>query len=64
VAIGGITAERAPALLRAGADGVCVGAAILGQPDPRAAARAIQTSLGAQRGADSAADEGPPASDR
>lgn len=39
VAIGGITADRARALYRAGADGVCVGAAILRTPDPEAAAR-------------------------
>lgn len=41
VAIGGVTAERAPALYRAGADGVCVGSAILRSPDPEAAARAF-----------------------
>ena len=41
VVIGGITAERASALFNAGADGVCVGAAILRAPDPEAAARAF-----------------------
>lgn len=39
VVIGGITAERAGALFAAGADGVCVGAAILRAADPEAAAR-------------------------
>lgn len=42
VVIGGITAQRAPALFAAGADGICVGAAILGAPDPEAAARAFR----------------------
>jgi thiamine-phosphate pyrophosphorylase len=41
VVIGGITPERASALFSAGADGVCVGAAILRAPDPEAAARAF-----------------------
>jgi thiamine-phosphate pyrophosphorylase len=41
VVIGGITAERAPSLYAAGADGVCVGAAILRAPDIEAAARAF-----------------------
>ncbi len=41
VVIGGITAARAPALYVAGADGVCVGAAILRAADPEAAARAF-----------------------
>jgi hydroxyethylthiazole kinase/thiamine-phosphate diphosphorylase len=41
VVIGGITAPRAGALYAAGADGVCVGAAILRSPDPEAAARAF-----------------------
>jgi thiamine-phosphate pyrophosphorylase len=45
VAIGGITAERAPALYAAGADGVCVGAAILTSSDPEAAARAFGAPL-------------------
>lgn len=42
VAIGGITAARADDLHAAGADGVCVGAAILGAADPTAAARAFE----------------------
>jgi len=42
VVIGGITAERAPALYAAGADGVCVGAAILRTPDIEAAAGAFK----------------------
>jgi thiamine-phosphate pyrophosphorylase len=41
VVIGGITAERSAALFAAGADGVCVGAAILRAGDPEAAARAF-----------------------
>lgn len=42
VVIGGITAAAAGALLAAGADGVCVGAAIVAASDPRAAARAFE----------------------
>ena len=42
VVIGGITADRAPALFAAGAIGVCVGAAILKSSDPEAAARAFR----------------------
>ena len=41
VVIGGITAQRSAALYAAGADGVCVGAAIVRAPDPEAAARAF-----------------------
>ncbi|HEV7662486.1 MAG TPA: thiamine phosphate synthase [Chloroflexota bacterium] len=41
VVIGGITAQRAAALYAAGADGVCVGAAIVRAADPEAAARAF-----------------------
>jgi thiamine-phosphate pyrophosphorylase len=41
VVIGGITAERSKALYEAGADGICVGAAILRADDPEAAARAF-----------------------
>ena len=41
VVIGGITAERAAALYAAGADGVCVGAAILRAADIESAARAF-----------------------
>jgi thiamine-phosphate diphosphorylase len=41
VVIGGITARRAQALFAAGADGICVGAAILRADDPEAAARAF-----------------------
>jgi thiamine-phosphate pyrophosphorylase len=39
VVIGGITAQRSAALFAAGADGVCVGAAILRAADPESAAR-------------------------
>jgi thiamine-phosphate pyrophosphorylase len=41
VVIGGITPRRSAALYAAGADGVCVGAAIVRAPDPEAAARAF-----------------------
>jgi thiamine-phosphate diphosphorylase len=41
VVIGGITPERSSALFAAGADGICVGSAILCSPDPEAAARAF-----------------------
>ncbi len=41
VVIGGITPQRSVALFAAGADGVCVGAAILRAPDPEVAARAF-----------------------
>ncbi len=41
VVIGGITPERSAALFAAGADGICVGSAILRAPDPEAAARAF-----------------------
>jgi thiamine-phosphate pyrophosphorylase len=44
-AIGGIRADRAPTLYAAGADGVCVGAAILKSPDPESAARAFCTEV-------------------
>jgi thiamine-phosphate pyrophosphorylase len=42
VVIGGITAESVAALYAAGADGVCVGSAILKAPDPAEAARAFR----------------------
>jgi thiamine-phosphate pyrophosphorylase len=45
IGIGGITAERAPALFAAGADGVCVGAAILRAADPEGAARAFASGM-------------------
>jgi thiamine-phosphate pyrophosphorylase len=41
VVIGGITPQRSAALFAAGADGVCVGAAIIRAADPEAAARAF-----------------------
>jgi len=46
VVIGGITADRAAALYAAGADGVCVGAAILRAADVEAAARAFHAAAG------------------
>ncbi len=45
VVIGGITAERAPALYAAGADGLCVGAAILRAHDVETAARAFSRAV-------------------
>src|SRR5215469_1830307 len=47
VVIGGITPQRSAALFAAGADGICVGAAILRAADPEAAARAFFESGGA-----------------
>jgi thiamine-phosphate pyrophosphorylase len=49
VVIGGITAERSASLFAAGADGVCVGAAILRASDPEAAARAFSEAYLARR---------------
>jgi thiamine-phosphate pyrophosphorylase len=46
VAIGGITPENAPLLRGAGASGVAVIRAVLGAPDPRAAARALSLATG------------------
>jgi thiamine-phosphate pyrophosphorylase len=46
VVIGGITADRAAALYAAGADGVCVGAAILRAADVEGAARAFASVSG------------------
>jgi thiamine monophosphate synthase len=46
VVIGGITPQNSAALLGAGADGVCVGAAIMRSPEPEAAARAFFESGG------------------
>jgi thiamine-phosphate pyrophosphorylase len=47
VVIGGITAGSVSEIFAAGADGVCVGAAILRAPDPEAAARAFVTAANA-----------------
>jgi thiamine-phosphate pyrophosphorylase len=47
VVIGGITPQRSASLFAAGADGVCVGAAILRAADPELAARAFFESGGA-----------------
>ena len=41
VVIGGITPQRSAALFAAGADGVCVGAAIVRAADPEAVARSF-----------------------
>jgi len=45
LAIGGVTAERVPELLRAGAYGVAVIGAIAAAPDPEAAAREIVSAI-------------------
>jgi thiamine-phosphate pyrophosphorylase len=49
VAIGGIVPELAGALLRAGADGIAVAAAIAGAPDPAAVARCFAQSIAEAR---------------
>jgi len=45
LAIGGVTAERAGEVVRAGSSGVAVISAVLGQPAPRAAAEALRRAL-------------------
>jgi len=45
IAIGGITATTAGEVMRAGAAGVAVISAILGQPDPRAAAATLRRAM-------------------
>jgi thiamine-phosphate pyrophosphorylase len=47
IAIGGITAQNAPEVMRAGASGVAVISAILDAPDPRAAAAELRAAIGA-----------------
>ena len=47
LAIGGIDAENAGAVMRAGASGVAVISAILGAPDPMPRARALRVVLDA-----------------
>jgi thiamine-phosphate pyrophosphorylase len=47
IAIGGITADNLAGVIRAGAAGVAVISAILGQPDARAAARGLREALNA-----------------
>jgi len=47
VGIGGISAENAPDVLLAGADGVAVVSAICGRPSPLDAARALRLAVGA-----------------
>jgi thiamine biosynthesis protein ThiS len=49
VAIGGITAERVPDVIAAGAQGVAVIGAISDVPDPREAARALRAAVDAAR---------------
>lgn len=51
VAIGGITAETAPAVIAAGAIGVAVIAAVLGRSDPEAAARTLRSAIDRAAGA-------------
>ncbi len=45
IAIGGITAANAAEVMQAGAAGVAVVSAVLGQPDPRAAAAALRWAM-------------------
>jgi thiamine-phosphate pyrophosphorylase len=47
VAIGGITAENAPAVAQAGASGVAVISAVVGAADPEAAARRLKRAFSA-----------------
>jgi thiamine-phosphate pyrophosphorylase len=47
IAIGGVTAERVPGLLQAGAHGVAVVGAVTGAADPGAATRDLLRALGA-----------------
>jgi thiamine-phosphate pyrophosphorylase len=49
VAIGGITLERVPELVRAGADGISVVSAIQGAADPERAAQALRAAIEQQR---------------
>jgi len=44
--IGGITLQNAPAVLKAGADGVCVVSAVVSAPDPAEAARQLLSIAG------------------
>jgi thiamine-phosphate pyrophosphorylase len=50
IGIGGITAENAGAIVRAGAAGVAVIGAVFGAADPAAAARALRTSAAGESG--------------
>ena len=45
LAVGGITTERIPEVIDAGADGIAVISAIMDAGDPKAAARALQAAL-------------------
>lgn len=49
VAIGGISAANAAEALEAGADGLCVISAVVGAPDPEAAARELRRIVDASR---------------
>lgn len=49
VAIGGLTATRATAVIEAGADGIAVVSAICGAADPAAAARELRRAIAAAR---------------
>jgi thiamine-phosphate pyrophosphorylase len=49
VAIGGLTAARAPAVIEAGADGVAVVSAVCGAADSKAAARDLRRAIAAAR---------------
>lgn len=45
VAIGGLKPDHVAAVLRSGVEGLCVVSAICGQPDPRAAAQSLSSSI-------------------
>ena len=65
VAIGGITAETAPAVIAAGAIGVAVIAAVFGRPDPETAARTLRSVIDrAWAAKHPPADDAPPAPGR
>ncbi len=49
VGIGGVTAQNAAAVIEAGAAGVAVLSAVMGAPDPEAAARALRAAVEAGR---------------
>ena len=49
VAIGGITEERAAAVMACGVEGIAVVSAIAGAPEPEAAARGLRSAIGSAR---------------
>ena len=46
-AIAGITAERVPGVIQAGADGICVVSAVISQVEPMQAARSLRALVDA-----------------